>query len=160
MVCYARGGVMQGTGWSLSLLLFTACSGPSFTGEAPDGDFWDGWIEQQFTGVAAGDSDDDEDGLLRSEEERLGTDPNKADTDGDGWDDGVEVEGFTDPNDRSDHPYTGGWAMGSCRGDLTDTGWAVGEVAQNFALMDQFGDTVRLHDFCDRAVMLVAAAFW
>ena len=47
--------------------------------------------------LSACDSDKDEDGLLKSEEEDLGTDPNKSDTDGDGINDGDEVKQGTDP---------------------------------------------------------------
>lgn len=44
------------------------------------------------------DSDRDNDGLGRCEEEKLGTDPNKADSDGDGLSDGDEVHKYkTDP---------------------------------------------------------------
>ncbi len=43
------------------------------------------------------DPDKDEDGLLRSEEEALGTSDEKADSDGDGLDDGDEVDLGTDP---------------------------------------------------------------
>lgn len=39
----------------------------------------------------------DNDGLTNLEETELGTNPKKADTDGDGFDDGVEVEGGFDP---------------------------------------------------------------
>lgn len=42
-------------------------------------------------------NDPDRDGLLNSEEASLGTDPNLADTDGDGQDDGFEVRAGTDP---------------------------------------------------------------
>jgi hypothetical protein len=104
--------------------------------------------------------DDDGDGLTNAQEAELGSDPELADTDGDGWDDGAEVDGYTDPTDDGDHPYTGGWAMGACRHDLVSTGTQVGDVATDFALTDQFGDTLRLHDFCDREVLLVSAAFW
>lgn len=151
---------MRGTGWSIPLLLLAACSGSPTAIEPGEGDFWDQWIDAQFSGSAAGDTDEDGDGLLRSEEEAIGSDPTVADTDGDGHDDGAEVEGYTDPTDASDHPYTGGWAMGSCRHDISGTGTRVGDIAENFALTDQFGDTVRVHDFCDRAVLLVGAAFW
>jgi thiol-disulfide isomerase/thioredoxin len=48
-------------------------------------------------GLSGCDNDKDEDGLLKSEEEALGTDPNNADTDGDGIDDGEEVTLGTDP---------------------------------------------------------------
>lgn len=110
--------------------------------------------------TTTGALDDDGDGLSNAEEEALGSDPDQADSDADGWDDGEEVGGNTDPTDASDHPYTGGWPIGACRNDLQGTGTAPGEVAPNFELVDQFGDTLRLHDFCDREVLLVSAAFW
>ena len=111
-------------------------------------------------GTTPSDVDSDGDGLTDSEEEALGSDPDAADSDGDGWDDGEEVSGNTDPLAAQDHPYTGGWAIGACRDELQATGNGVGDIAEDFALTDQFGDTVRLHDFCDRQVLLVSAAFW
>lgn len=106
--------------------------------------------------------DDDADGLLSDEEEALGTDPENPDSDDDGWLDGEEARNYTDALDPSDHPYTGGWAIDSCRTQMPEegTGLAVGEIAPNFALTDQYGDTLKLHDFCGRAVELVSAAFW
>lgn len=106
------------------------------------------------------DLDSDGDGLTDLEEADLGTDPNEADTDGDGWDDREEVEGNTDPTRRRDHPYTGGWAIGACRHDIVSTGNDVGDIAENFVLTDQHGEDLSLHDFCDREVLLVSAAFW
>lgn len=152
------------TRWSVLPLLLVGCfgGGNGVPSGSIEGDFWEQWLETNvLTGPGAvGDTDDDGDGLLRSEEEELGTDPALADTDGDGYDDGVEVDGNTDPTDELDKPYQGGWAIGACRDDLTGTGTTPGEVAFDFGLLDQFGDTLRLHDFCDRAVLLVAAAFW
>jgi len=152
---------MHGTRWSIPLLLLTACGGSGVAQPLEGDDFWGDWVDTQFSGVAAaGDSDQDGDGLLASEEEELGLDPELADTDGDGYDDGEEIDGNTDPTDPSDHPYTGGWAIGDCRNDITGTGTRKGDIAANFAKTDQYGDTLRLHDFCDRAVLLVGAAFW
>jgi len=105
-------------------------------------------------------SDDDGDGLTAAEEEEMGTDPLSDDTDGDGFADGDEVSSYTDPSDGDDHPYQGGWEIASCRDDIVSTGNEVGEITDDFALLDQFGDTVRLHSFCDRAVMLIGSAFW
>jgi peroxiredoxin len=105
-------------------------------------------------------SDADGDGLTFLEEREVGTDPGDPDSDGDGWDDAIEVDGNTDPTKRKDHPYQGGWAMGACRHDVAPTGNDVGDVAEDFELEDQFGENLHLHDFCDREVLLVSAAFW
>ena len=103
--------------------------------------------------------DSDRDGLLDDEEDVLGTDPALPDSDGDDWIDGDEVGSWTDPLDPDDHPYTGGWPIGACRHSIQGSGWAPGFTAQQFALPDQYGDTVRLHDFCEQAVLLTAYSF-
>ncbi len=106
------------------------------------------------------DLDVDQDGLLASEESDLGTDPESKDSDKDGYDDGVELEGNTDPADKLDKPYQLGWKIDACRHDVESTGFDKGDVADDFALIDQLGETVHLHDFCDQVVYLVFAAFW
>jgi hypothetical protein len=152
--------------WS-ALLVLGACK-PSISALDPTSP------EDPVDAIEPGDDDDDDDdddtqpsnvdsdgdGLTDAEEEELGTDPDVADTDGDGWDDGEEVAGNTDPTRRQDHPYTGGWAIGACRHDIASTGNRVGQIADDFALTDQHNEKVRLHDFCDREVLLVSAAFW
>jgi len=105
-------------------------------------------------------ADDDGDGLTNGEEASLGSDPNNSDSDGDGYGDGEEVDGNTDPLSDWDHPYQGGWPIADCRYDVLVTGNGVGQSTSNFALTDQFGDTLQLHDFCDRAVILVGSAMW
>jgi len=112
------------------------------------------------TPLAPRDLDLDRDGLLHSEEMDLGTDPANADTDGDGWTDGEEVDGNTDPLLKRRHPYEGGWPIADCHADIEGEGGEVGDIVENFRLMDQHGETVRLHDFCDRTILLVACAFW
>jgi len=138
-------------------------------GCAPGGGWSDGDPDDPFglfgedvslAGASGAAKDSDGDGVADAVEEELGLDPSVADSDGDGWDDGVEVDSFTDGTDASDHPYTGGWEIGSCRNDLEGTGDTVGTTAYQFELMDQFGDTVRLHDFCNRTVLLVSSATW
>ena len=104
--------------------------------------------------------DVDGDGLLSTEEAVLGTDPYEADSDGDGTSDGDEVAWGTDPLDDDSRPYQGGWIPGACREDVDATGDGVGQITDDFELEDQFGDLVSLHDFCDRAVLLVGSAFW
>jgi hypothetical protein len=106
------------------------------------------------------DPDDDQDGLTNGEEAELGTAPGDPDSDGDGADDGAEVRGNTDPLDGNDKPYLAGWPIDACRHDIEPTGTGVGDVSNGFALPDQFGETVRLADFCDQVVFLVFQAFW
>ena len=75
----------------------------------------------------------------------------------------VAIDGVTGGDDKDGTPttpYEGGWPVGACRDDIEPTGNAAGQVANDFALTDQFSDTVHLHDFCDRVVWLVFAAFW
>ncbi len=107
------------------------------------------------------DLDSDVDGLLDGEERELGTDPTVKDTDRDTWEDGIEIEAWTDPLDPDDHPLVGGWDMGPCRDRIEPTTDAVGEIASDFALMDQYSEqdglyeVVRLHDFCHKEVLIV-----
>ncbi|MFO0745311.1 MAG: hypothetical protein U1F43_06480 [Myxococcota bacterium] len=65
--------------------------------KAPD-DF-EGRHEYDAGDAADGASDDDGDGLAMWRESRLGTDPRKADSDGDGIGDGQELQDATDPTD-------------------------------------------------------------
>jgi outer membrane protein OmpA-like peptidoglycan-associated protein len=57
-------------------------------------DAWFGIFARLSITLFGGDNDADKDGLLKSEEKRLGTDPNKYDTDGDGLGDGDEVRKY------------------------------------------------------------------
>ena len=105
-------------------------------------------------------TDTDGDGLADFIEAAFGTDPNDPDTDADGWGDLEEINSNTDPTDADDHPYIGGYEIDSCRHDINGTGNNVGDIAKGFMLMDQHGDMVRLHDFCNHVVLLVSEAFW
>ena len=102
----------------------------------------------------------DGDGLLSDWEEANGLDPTKADTDGDGIDDDKELKEGTDPTDALDRPYKGGWGKDACRHDYDGTGYDVGDIAMPFELVDQFGDTLKLADFCGRQVLLMSHSFW
>ena len=146
----------------LALLALVACGGGVST---------DTYLDDGLAGdddvIQPGDDDDgpvvdsDGDGLTDAEEAELGTDPNNPDSDGDGYEDGVEFDGNTDPTNANDHPYQGGWDIAACRKDIQPSGNnRVGDIAQQFTLGDQYGDNVRLHDFCDREVVLIGAAFW
>jgi hypothetical protein len=104
--------------------------------------------------------DQDQDGLLSSEEEILGTDPDDPDSDGDGHSDGDEDWGGTDPLDADDHPYLGGWDITRCDELPEVTGDAAGQVTSDFALSDQYGEDVSLYDFCQKTILLVTGTFW
>ena len=106
------------------------------------------------------DLDEDGDGLLTSQEEDLGTDPTVADSDGDGHNDGDEVAGGFDPLDEDDRPYLGGYEINRCDEDVVSTGFQVGQIAESFELMDQFGEILRLSDFCGQTILLEGSAFW
>ena len=106
------------------------------------------------------DLDEDEDGLLSSEEEDLGTDPTNSDSDGDGHLDGDEVDVGFDPLDSEDHPYFGNYPIQRCDPEASGTGYGVGDVSHEFELEDQHGEMVKLSDFCGNVVLLVAAADW
>jgi len=117
--------------------------------------------------VAAGtdplNSDTDGDGLTDGEEAAAGTDPLNADTDGDGTSDADELSAGSDPLDSASKPYIGGWPIDDCRAEVEGTAASsntVGQVVSEFELMDQYGDTLRLYDFCDHAVLLVVSAEW
>ena len=105
-------------------------------------------------------SDSDGDGLSDMDEAMYGTDPDNPDTDGDGFKDGAEVDQNSDPKNGNHFPYTGGWAIGDCWDDIESTGNEVGQIADQFELIDQHGEQLRLHDFCDRTVLLSSATFW
>ena len=104
--------------------------------------------------------DEDGDGLLSTEEAELGTDPNEADSDGDGVDDGAELGAGTDPLDGEHFPYDGGWGIARCDADPEGTGKNVGDIVDDFSLEDQFGQKVKLYDFCQYAVLVTVGAFW
>lgn len=106
------------------------------------------------------DVDADADGLVDSEEAAIGSDPGSPDSDEDGWEDGEEVRQYTSPIDPADRPYRAGWRIDACRHDIEASGYAEGEVAESFALTDQYDETVRLHDFCDQVVLLDFSAGW
>lgn len=106
--------------------------------------------------------DSDKDGVVDADEIDQGTDPDSDDSDGDSWTDGDELNQGTDPLSELDHPYTGGWKIDKeCRFmEPESTGAEEGDIAANFTLSDQYGENVRLYDFCNHAVLLISAAFW
>jgi hypothetical protein len=82
-----------------------------------------------------------------------------TDSDGDSWSDRDENDSYTDPQDASDHPYTGGWPIDACRNSIVPTGMEPGDIMDDVRLTDQNGEVVRLHDFCDHFVLIEHAGF-
>ncbi len=121
--------------------------------------------EEETLGTDPDVADSDGDGLTDGQEITLhNTDPLDADTDGDGFNDGSEQSNGSSPTDAADYSYPRGWPIGrDCRDSVEGVEkrpYVAGDVAVNFELPDQDGNTVRLHDFCDQTVLLVSAAFW
>ena len=62
-------------------------------------------------------------------------------------------------------PYQGGWDIGCCQDEVVPTPWNPGGIGQGSVLpdwtfTDQFGDSVRVWDFCHDAVYFEYVAFW
>ena len=113
-----------------------------------------------LTACTSSKGQDDSAGLVGSDTGKNdGQDPS-ADDDGDGFSNGEERAQNTDPNDADDHPYAGGWPIDACRDSVQPTGDRAGDIASGWSRMDQFGEQISLHDFCDHAVLLVGSAFW
>ena len=111
-------------------------------------------------GGAASLPDADGDGLADDWETDRNIDPNSEDSDEDGWTDDEEVYGFADPIDDLDHPYIGGWDRGPVPEDLESDGNQVGDIVDDFNLMDQYGERVSLWSFYGRVIMVETVAEW
>ncbi len=99
--------------------------------------------------ACGGNSDDDDDGDLSP----------SGDEDGDGFTNGEEEDLGSDPLDEDDVPYAGGWDKGQCRDYVQPTGNGIGDIAEDIALVDQFGEEWHLHDFCHEVVLIEYGGF-
>jgi len=89
---------------------------------------------------------------------------------GDGDEDAEETGGETgEPIEEGcnvDSPYQGGWDIGCCQDDVVQGGgWApgmvqAGTILPDWTFTDQYGDSVRLYDFCHEAIYFEYAAMW
>ena len=104
--------------------------------------------------------DSDEDGLSDAFEEQIGTAPNRADSDTDGFADGVEYLRFFDPVDVSDYPYTGEYPRGPLPGRVLAEGWEEGQITENWTGNDQHLQPLQLHRFFGNVVLIEVAADW
>ena len=131
--------------------------------------------------------DTDEDGLTRSEEKELGTDPDQADSDGDGLSDGDEVnEHQTDPlqSDTDGDSYSDSeeidagsdpsngfeWPAGegnwpdfsdeAAADGVVGTGWSIEDQIPDFAMTDQFEQPFHLYQYYGFVILLDISAGW
>jgi hypothetical protein len=111
-------------------------------------------------GGGGGLPDTDGDGLADEWEQERDLDSESVDTDEDGWTDDEEVYGFADPLDEMDHPYDGGWERSPWPEDLESAGQDVGDIADDFRLLDQFGEEVSLWSFYGRVILVENVAEW
>lgn len=80
---------------------------PFVPGDSDEDGLPDLWELNVFGDLSqSGDGDPDEDGVSNVDEESNGTNPNLADTDGDGFTDREELDGGTDPLDVGNFPIT------------------------------------------------------
>lgn len=84
-------------------------------------------------------------------------------------DDGTDSAEGTDttggPTCDSTSPYMGGWDIGCCQDEVVPTAWypggvAAGSVIPDWTFIDQYGDSVRVRDFCHEAIYFEYAAMW
>ena len=113
--------------------------------------------------LAGCDSGDGEDPILGGE--TVG-DGDMGDGDGDsaGSEDGTDTEG-EEVGCNVESPYMGGWDIGCCQDEIVPNGWSpggvyAGTIMPDWTLNDQFGEAVRLYDFCHEAVYFEYVALW
>ena len=109
--------------------------------------------------------DEDEDLLPDAFEQAIGTNYQIADSDGDGFDDGVEYLAYYNPQDKDDTPWEGGYQRLPSPANYPDdgheysrpidgNGWREGDISQNWSADDQFHDMFDLHDFYGQVILV------
>ena len=126
-------------------------------------------------GGSSGSSDNDGDLLSNDFEESIGTDPDNADTDGDGFEDGEEYVNYFSPTKDDDYPYTNAdyprtalpnsedWDALREAADADEDmgrGWDEGEFSKSWAADDQYGDNLLLKRFYGQVVVIDISAEW
>jgi len=146
-------------GLSLGLLALTGCF------DADEDGLSNG--EEKKLGSDPEKADSDGDGLNDGDEaEKYMTDPTKADSDGDGYGDGDEIAQGVSPIDADEKIYEGGWPFNPNKDDIEDPGWdgpsKKGDPFPRLAWTDQFGDTVDFYDFADQGkpIILDTSGVW
>lgn len=99
-------------------------------------------------------ADTDGDGLDDKKEVDLDTDPLLPDTDEDGYTDFEENHAGSDPLDAASVIYKGGWPYNPTKDEIEDPGWdsepAIGTTLPEYIAMDQYEEMVNLYDFVGR----------
>jgi hypothetical protein len=125
--------------------------------DAADDDDAAGDDDDDATG---GDPDPDNDGLTSTFEASIGTDPFDPDTDGDGYEDGLEHLNYFFANDPTDYPYIGDYPRGPIPASVSGQGWSEGQISNNWTHEDQHGQDLQLHRFFGNVVVIELAAEW
>jgi peroxiredoxin len=120
--------------------------------------------EEEELGTDPDSADSDDDGIDDADELEDGTDPTNADTDGDGFDDGLEDDQDTDASNPFSWPF-GGEEWPDFTDEAEDAGvdgedYEMGEVFPNFTTTDQFGNEVELYQFYGNVILLDFSAGW
>lgn len=149
-----------------ALLLTPGCGPPERTGGTPYNPALSGGGQSDDDDA---DADDDDGGADDDDDDDTGIgdggDDDDDDTPADDGEDVPSTTGGGDPPDgggstgsesEPESPYAGGWSVGACADDIVPGG----DVIDDFTLLDQYGDMVRLYDFCHRAVLFVGGALW
>jgi len=110
-------------------------------------------------------ADTDGDGLLDGEEVNdLGTDPLSTDSDGDGYHDNDELDQGSDPTDSASMIYSGGWPFNPYKDDIEPGDMSAklksGNTMARYIGFDQFGEEVDVFDFANqgRPILIDVAA--
>ena len=120
---------------------------------------------------AGGDDDDnngDRDGDLLSDdfEALIDTDPDDADTDGDGWTDAEEHFTYFSPRIDNDFPYQGRYPRGPLMAsdawdEYTETaGWALDDISKTWTDEDRWGEEIKLRRFFGQVILIDLSAEW
>ncbi|KIG17798.1 hypothetical protein DB30_02831 [Enhygromyxa salina] len=86
-------------------------------------------------------------------------------TDEDGDETGDNAEAAELDTCDTPSPYQGGWEVGCCQADVVPSAWSPGGVGPgtiipDWTFTDQYGDAVRVYDFCHDAIYFEYAAMW
>lgn len=106
-----------------------------------------------------------EDGDMMLPDDGIADGTGEADT-GDGDGDDPDTGMMEDPCADYPSPYMGGWDIGcGCQDEIAQNGWSPGGVAAgtilpDWTFNDQYGDAVRIWDFCHNAIYFEYVAFW